>query len=111
MTANFSDLGSFVKAFISARICSEVNISLICQSVYYAVLVCFKADSCTTFTKLTPRVAAGCGTVVAMPDWKKCGDGVAKRGRERFPAEEQAPIGSRTGETCGARKTNAPHPL
>lgn len=34
MTANFSDLGSFVKAFISARICSEINISFICQSVY-----------------------------------------------------------------------------
>jgi len=34
MTANFSDLGSFVKAFISAGICSEINISFICQSVY-----------------------------------------------------------------------------
>jgi hypothetical protein len=36
MAANFSDLSSFVKAFISARLCSEVNISLICQSVYIA---------------------------------------------------------------------------
>jgi hypothetical protein len=34
MTANFSDFGSFVKAFISAGICSEINISFICQSVY-----------------------------------------------------------------------------
>jgi hypothetical protein len=34
MTANFSDLGSFVKAFISPHSCSEINISLICQSVY-----------------------------------------------------------------------------
>jgi hypothetical protein len=34
MTANFSDLVSFVKAFISAPACSEINISLICQTVY-----------------------------------------------------------------------------
>jgi hypothetical protein len=68
MSANFSDLGSFVKAFISTQIWSEINISFICQSVY--TLRPFAENHCAATLVIENRFLL---VLVRAPRWIQSG--------------------------------------